>query len=121
MSENRERDGEIMRKRGREAGGEKERGCRGTHLRRCSGRRCRPADEASFEGDGELREELGQRQVLEEGSSGRSSGLGCGIGWIEGRKVVGPIGKSRERGWIWRDPEVGDAGGGGMGLMGQGT
>ena len=73
------------------------------------------------EGDGGLREELGQRQVLEEGSSGRSSGPRL-RDWVDrGKEVVGPIEKSRERGWIWRDPEVGDAGGGGMGLMGQGS
>lgn len=65
MSENREREGEIVRRRRREAGGGK-----GAGLSRHSspamlrspvsaGRRGR------VEGDGELREELGRRQGIE--------------------------------------------------------
>ena len=44
-------------------------------------------------------------EVLEEGSSRRSSGPRL-RDWVDrGKEVVGPIGKSRERGWIWRDPD----------------
>ena len=44
-------------------------------------------------------------EVLEEESSGRSSEPRL-QDWVDrGKEVVGPIGKSRERGWIWRDPE----------------
>ena len=84
VSENREREGKIVRTGGRVASGEKEQGCRGTHLRRGFGRRCRPDDEA------------GSRAM---GSCGRSSGRGdrerSGDWWV----------------WIGRDPEK-ECGGG---------
>ena len=114
-----EREMATVRERGgkTQEGEERSRGCRGTHLRRCSGRRCRPADEA------------GSRVM---GSCGRSLGRGRGSNPSRSRSrrerearlrlAVEIEQRQRLVDWIGGDEEIPrkkrEVGGGGSGIGG---